>query len=1049
MVMLDNHNMSNGDTQTREQKRLGNAIVGILNVSGLDVISDKTMFTEGLQDYIIKYGIELEKKRIDGVTERFQKELSLLEKGQKSNRRMSLGMAGHILCMAGLANAEIMLDYDKILRKSSEHYKNYHPFKVNDIKTLPMALNFPIAVFDSASRDGDKVILTELQKDDKNFVVAIRAKQEPRKKGLLLDINEITTLFPKEEKGIVKWINEKNGRFYDKEKALNWLGHFLTHPGPPANKELISAAKIIKNFKNKQLSLENFSDLGMFNGWRADGEVYGFTVNGKIYLDPEKLNANTPIHEYTHLWDNALMKANPELWQRGKDLMKQLPMWEEVKHDPAYKTIADNEDLVASEVHSRLAGNHGELYLTSMLGNNRVRGDFFLLVKIRQWLRDAMKFIRDAFTNKWSNKDLRSLTLEEFSKMPLKSLADGFNPTKIATSNVLQARFIGERGAANLDKTNGDTVMMDTLAEAKRMESENEDAKTIKIATGWEKGVDNKWRYEQPDFKYQNPNIRKLNSAIRRQPWHDEYDRLSKLYDSDEDMTEEQERRYKELEHEVNQLAAGLDKSTIFWLDECIDDPTLFKAYPQLKHVEVHLSYDKDSDTKGRFGHNNLTHRQTIEINGALLNTNDEVRSTLAHEVQHAIQHIEGFASGGNEEAAKDAQKQAKEDYYGLRDEVAYDLKGAFGDERIAEKYVSEHYKDFPKYIDSLDDALLPYAQTLFFLENMNEEQKGQWADWLMSQSPEDYLADLKESAAKVHEELRETQNKSGFELYKSLAGEVESRNVQSRLNMTDEERRNTLASETEDLTRDYQVILKSSPRSVNMSEDEFMAVRERARVEAYIYRHEHPKVTISDYHKSTVATFKGVETKDVEHLWSKMKASGKFRSYQSSLSDSEYLIGRHGDIYRKSDHWGKVSSCNWDLKWDNPHHGNITEIGKCNIKDFRPKMLANWEIGYLKAKMEREQRSLPKSITIERGEDGYVVRGEDAQTLSRLLQKHCSQGEAVSSSLLSIPSEEFVETIGKLKEYGVNPVLKISKENIKLDIDEDRDEDVHHAFHR
>ena len=44
--------------------------------------------------------------------------------------------------------------------------------------------------------------------------------------------------------------------------------------------------------------------------------------------------------------------------------------------------------------------------------------------------------------------------------------------------------------------------------------------------------------------------------------------------------------------------------------------------------------------------------------------------------------------------------------------------------------------------------------------------------------------------------------------MYRSLSGEVESRNVQKRLNMTPEERRASLAAETEDVAREDQIFL-------------------------------------------------------------------------------------------------------------------------------------------------------------------------------------------------------------------------------------------------
>ena len=45
-----------------------------------------------------------------------------------------------------------------------------------------------------------------------------------------------------------------------------------------------------------------------------DGNAYGFKVGGKIYIDPRIATADTPIHEYAHLWASAMKKLNPKEW---------------------------------------------------------------------------------------------------------------------------------------------------------------------------------------------------------------------------------------------------------------------------------------------------------------------------------------------------------------------------------------------------------------------------------------------------------------------------------------------------------------------------------------------------------------------------------------------------------------------------------------------------------------------------------------------------------------------------------------------------------------
>lgn len=86
------------------------------------------------------------------------------------------------------------------------------------------------------------------------------------------------------------------------------------------------------------------------------GTIYGWSVNGKIYLTEAGINPDTPIHEYTHLWADAMMKQNKQGWNSIKSLLKDTLVWKEVIADPNYSNIKDNEDAVASEVLSRISG---------------------------------------------------------------------------------------------------------------------------------------------------------------------------------------------------------------------------------------------------------------------------------------------------------------------------------------------------------------------------------------------------------------------------------------------------------------------------------------------------------------------------------------------------------------------------------------------------------------------------------------------------------------------------------------------------------------------
>ena len=90
----------------------------------------------------------------------------------------------------------------------------------------------------------------------------------------------------------------------------------------------------------------------------SDSAVYGFTQGDKIYVISGKLNPNTPVHEYTHLWARAFAKANPKKWSSIVSTLKQTPTWAEVEADANYASIHGNEQAIASEVLARLTGEY-------------------------------------------------------------------------------------------------------------------------------------------------------------------------------------------------------------------------------------------------------------------------------------------------------------------------------------------------------------------------------------------------------------------------------------------------------------------------------------------------------------------------------------------------------------------------------------------------------------------------------------------------------------------------------------------------------------------
>ena len=147
---------------------------------------------------------------------------------------------------------------------------------------------------------------------------------------------------------------------------------------------------------------------------RASGRLYGWTVGGKIYLTKDGLNPNTPIHEYTHLWAEAMKECNPVGWQDVKALLLDTPVWKEVLADKNYEYIHDDADAVASEVLSRISGKKNaekmEAEAEKMIDEAKDRSEKARAVS----LLDGMKKALEKFWS-WVGKDL--LGIKKFSSV--------------------------------------------------------------------------------------------------------------------------------------------------------------------------------------------------------------------------------------------------------------------------------------------------------------------------------------------------------------------------------------------------------------------------------------------------------------------------------------------------------------------------------------------------------------------------------------------------------------------------------------------------------
>ena len=764
----------------------------------------------------------------------------------------------------------------------------------------------------------------------------------------------------------------------------------------------------------------------------ANGEAYGFTIGGKIYIDPKVATSETPVHEYAHLWATALKACNPKEWQNVVSLMKGTSVWDEVKS--LYSELK-SDDEIADEVLATYSGRRGaerlreeqrkiakgnggvfekaeaisaldrvkralkmfwkgvadflHIHYTSaedvadrvmkdlldgvdprsmMNGGNSLRPDteinvvegtkehgFKNYAEAKDWAKEQIartysseetggkgdirisnaainKYLSQSAVDKSDSKDVHLSVLKvlpdviresvdaeqhaDYKKGEdgVRSAKNGINPnvtihrlygavridgkvyrvkvtlkentrtketpkaysyeaTKIEllegsfsqtegshnlepsnsksevsagqhgnvsglTStfprysdksitaakllngveksygggkffedyNRIREQFIGEQGAERADHAEEVSTRLDNLSVAREMEADKKDAKAIKMATGWERGADGKWRYEIADMKEFD-----RNGNLLYRKHHPDYARYIELQDKDlnnlfedgEELTDKEREEYEVLSKKYESDKFGGEKlDNNHTLEAYVDAPELFKAYPELKDVGFRFENTGGNEIASYRIISNVFDVDKDDVGEIVVNTGKvskntrtrEVKSAVLHEMQHAIQEIEGFARGGSPKSMQRRFEAAKKEWRArawadaLRDKA--DEMGEHYNQVAVEKALIDEYKE----MGMDNEEWMPDKETR--MKGFNYFARG-YADRSMD-------ADIKNF--RLNESTR--ADFSPYVEYTRLGGEVESRNVEHRMNMTPEERRASLAAETEDVSREDQIFL-------------------------------------------------------------------------------------------------------------------------------------------------------------------------------------------------------------------------------------------------
>lgn len=272
------------------------------------------------------------------------------------------------------------------------------------------------------------------------------------------------------------------------------------------------------------------------------------------------------------------------------------------------------------------------------------------------------------------------------------------------------------------------TADREKLDMAKKMEEEGKTRREIYDKTGWFRGADDQWRFEIDDSQMQY--------------------------------------RY-----------AGVPGLSAY-----LQNTELFEAYPELQNVTIKFEKLKNG-VRGIYNkeENEITLDESLK---------EEPGTVLLHEIQHAIQKIEGHASGANRE------------YWERRIEKGFDTRTA--DEKAKEwnltKQMEKLKRKNPEFYQEMQelDTMVPTVprgridwETLEQIEP--DPIEWQLYDQRREQLEEKYGVEMVWDYTDLKYELDQSRKGSGrtaFDLYYATAGEIEARDTEKRMHFTKEDRK-------------------------------------------------------------------------------------------------------------------------------------------------------------------------------------------------------------------------------------------------------------------
>ena len=492
---------------------------------------------------------------------------------------------------------------------------------------------------------------------------------------------------------------------------------------------------------------ENGVEKNAPNGWYAP-------KTGHIHID---LNAGsggrgtmlfTVAHELTHFirdWSPAkfdkLAEAVFELVYKEKNIS----VVELVRKQQA-KAARNGMELTFDEAYEEVVADSMESILTS--GNvvelmaEVKQQDQSLWQKIRKWFQDLAEDIRkmiDAYAGyKPDSAEGRAVAamegmlpvIESFYMDALQEASANYQASEGQNNTTQEGgrknSFAG-REAVTADRS--------ALQQAEQMQKQGADNETIRLQTGWFRGMDGKWRFEIDD----------------------------------------------------SQMLISENLSNYMRLGDLMHHEKLYAAYPDMADIDV-VFQSLDAGVNGSY------HPQFDSINLSYKLKNDPIglKDALVHELQHAIQQREGFTKGATAESWE-RKKNA-----GFDSRLAEDIRKAQETERELRR-IQEEEPEFYRDMVELDAMTpdLPRGEIDWETLEKIEDDPVEWQQYdarreeLEAKYGDTKVWDMNDLLYQ-REQAAKNVGRSGVELYFDTAGEIEARDASNRRGKTPEQRKSS-----------------------------------------------------------------------------------------------------------------------------------------------------------------------------------------------------------------------------------------------------------------